>query len=118
MLMQTRSVKHWRAARIDPPAASQKASHQVARVGNFHLHFFARAERAGLQLLHILRRVHEKNVEVGRGCRFQEVGGVGDAGRNQAVVNAPVFLGREDVVADGQVIGVAVDEFEGEHDDP
>ena len=41
--------------------------------------------------------------------------GVGDAGRDQAVADAAIFFGREDVVADGEVVRVAVDELEGEH---
>ena len=109
------SVRHCRAARIDPPAASQNASTSSRRVGNFHFHFFARAERAGLQLLHILRRVHQQNVLIGRGLRFEKICGLGDAVGDQPVVNAPIFFGGEDVVADGKVVGVAVDELEGEH---
>ena len=101
MLMETPSVRHWRAARIDPPAASQKASDQVARVGNFHFHFFARAERAGLQLLDVLRLVHQQNVLVGGGLGLEKVVGLGDAGRDQAIADAAVFFGRKDVVADG-----------------
>ena len=40
---------------------------------------------------------------------------VGDAAGDQPVANATIFFGREDVIADGQVVGVAVDELEGEH---
>jgi hypothetical protein len=30
-------------------------------------------------------------------------------------VNAAVFFGGKDVIADGEVVGIAVDELEGEH---
>jgi hypothetical protein len=33
----------------------------------------------------------------------------------QAVVDSAIFFGREDVCADGKVIIVAVNEFEGKH---
>ena len=113
--MHTRSVKHCRAARIDPPAASQNAFTNSLGERNFQLHRFARAQRSGLQLLHILRRVDQQNVQVGRGLRFEKIAGLGDAGRDQPIVNATVFFGREDVVADGQVVSVAVDELERQH---
>ena len=43
---------------------------QIAGVGNFHLHFFARGERARLQLLHVLRLVHQQNVLIARRFRL------------------------------------------------
>ena len=91
---------------------------QVAREGNFHFHFFARAEGAALQFLHVLRLVDQQNVLVGGGLRFQEIRVVGDAADDQLVADAAVFLGREDVLPDREVIGVTVDELEGEHGDP
>jgi hypothetical protein len=33
-------------------------------------------------------------------------------------MDAAVFLGGKDVIADGEVVGVAVDELEGQHGDP
>ena len=101
-----------RASRRQPESVDQ-----IARVGNFHFHFFARAERAGLQLLHVVGLVDEQDVLVGRGLRFEKVGGVGDAGGDQAIANAAILFGRKDVIADGEVIGVAVDELEGEHEE-
>ena len=47
--------------------------------------------------------------------RFQKVFGVGNADGHEVIANAAVFFGREDVIADGQVVAVVVDEFEGEH---
>ena len=101
-----------RAARRQPESVGK-----IARVGNLHFHFFARAECAGLQLLHVVGLVDEKYVLVGRWLGFEKVGGVGDAGGDQAIANAAILFGREYVVADGEVIGVAVDEFEREHDE-
>ncbi len=89
--------------------------HQIARVGNFHFHFFAGAESSGLEFSYVFRRMHQQDVLVRRRLRFEEVRRVGDAVGNQSVVNAPVFFGREDMIADGKIVRVAVDEFEGEH---
>jgi hypothetical protein len=86
-----------------------------SRVGNFHFHFFAWAERAGLQFLHVLRGVHQENIEIGRRFGFQEVLGFGDPAGDQPIASAPVLLGREYVIPDRKIIGVAVDELEREH---
>ena len=115
MLMQTRSVKALprrqnRSARRQPECLDQ-----FRREGNFQLHFFARAERARLQLLHILRRVHQQDVLIGCRLRLEKIARLRDAVGDQTVMNAPVLFSREDVLADRQVIIVAVDELEREH---
>ena len=88
---------------------------EVARVGDFHFHFFARAERACFELVDVFGFVNEKYVLIGGGLRFEEIGGVGHSSGDETVTNATVLFGGKDVIADGEVVGVAVDEFEGEH---
>ena len=88
---------------------------QITRVRDFHLHFFARTERSGLQLLNVIGLVHQQDVLIGRGLRFEEVFRLGDAGGNQTVTNTAILFGGEDVISDGQVVGVTVDKFVGEH---
>ena len=62
------------AGREDRSAGRQPESfRQVARVGNFHLHFFAGAERAGLQLLDVLGLVDQQDVLIGGGLRFEKI---------------------------------------------
>jgi hypothetical protein len=65
--------------------------------------------------LYVLGLVDEEDVLIGCGLRFEEVIRVGDASGDEAVADAAIFFGREDVVADGEVVRVAVDELEGEH---
>jgi hypothetical protein len=88
---------------------------QVARIGNLHLHFFARAERAGGQLVDVFGLVDEKNVLISGWPRFEEVRLLGNAALDQAIANAAVFFGGEDVLADRQIVRVAVDELERKH---
>jgi len=97
------------------PGRQPERFRQVARVRNLHLHFFARAERAGLQLLHVLGSVHQPDFLIGRGLGFKEVFGLGDSLRDQPVAHPPVFFGGEDVVPDGKIVGVAVDQLERKH---
>jgi hypothetical protein len=59
--------------------------------------------------------VNKKNVLIGSRLWSQKVGRISNAGFKQSIMNKPVFLGREDMGADGKVIFVAVDELEGEH---
>ncbi|MGC2646120.1 MAG: hypothetical protein WA261_07540, partial [Candidatus Sulfotelmatobacter sp.] len=65
--------------------------------------------------MHVIGRVHEEDVVVGGGLRLQKVGGFGCTVCQQPVTNAVVFLGGEDVLADGEIVAVTVDKFEGEH---
>src|SRR5215472_12916105 len=90
---------------------------EVARVGNLHLHFFARAEPAGLQFLHILRLVDQQDVLVSGGLGFEEIRLLCNGGGDEPVADEPVFLRREDMAPDGEVVGVAINEFEREHGD-
>jgi hypothetical protein len=46
---------------------------EIARVGNFHLHLFARAERAGLQLLYVFRFVDQKDVLIVGGLWLEKI---------------------------------------------
>jgi hypothetical protein len=46
--------------------------------------------------------VDKQNVLIGGRVGFEEVGGVGDARRNQVITDALVFFGREDVLAMGR----------------
>ena len=89
---------------------------QFRRKRNFQFHFLARAERAGLQLLHVLGLVYEQNVLIGGGLRLEKIRRLGDARGDQAIANAAIFFGGEDMRADREVVGVAVDELEGQHE--
>jgi hypothetical protein len=82
---------------------------QVAGVGNLHLKFFAWSEGAGAEFADVVGLVDEENVLVVGGLGLEEVAGVGDLGGDQAVVNATILFGWEDVGADREVVGVAVD---------
>ena len=115
MLMQTLSVRALARCKDGSAGRQPEGFRQIARVGDFHLQFFARTESAGLQLLHVLGFVDKQDVLVGGGLGLEEIVGVGDAGGDEAVANAAIFFRGEDVLADGQEIGVAVDELEGEH---
>ncbi len=98
-----------------PTGGEPECLHQFRRKGNFQLQFFARAQRAGLQLVYILGLVDQQNVLIRGGLGIQKVAGLCDARFQQPVVNAPVFFGREDVLADGEIVAVAVNQFEGKH---
>ena len=89
--------------------------HQLRRVGDLHLHFFARGERACLQLLHVLRLVDQQNVLIGSRLRGEEIRRFGDSGFKQAVMNPPILFRRKDVLADREIVFGAVDELKGEH---
>jgi len=97
------------------PRREPESIGKIARVGNFHLHFFPLAECSSLEFLNILRLMYQKNVLIGRRARLQKIFRASNTGGYQFVANAPVFLGREDVVADRKVIGITVDELEGKH---
>jgi len=60
----------------------------------------------------------EKDVLITGGLWFDEIVVVSDSGSHEAIVNTAVFLGRKDMAADRQIIGVAVNEFEREHCEP
>jgi len=59
--------------------------------------------------------VDEEDVFVLGGLGCEKVIGLGGFRFQQTLADAAVFLGREDVLANGQVIAVAIDEFEREH---
>ena len=59
--------------------------------------------------------MHEQDVLIGSWFRFQKVVGFGDPARQQAFADFPVFLCREDMLADRQIVAVAVDQLEGKH---
>jgi hypothetical protein len=92
-----------------------EGAYQLRRVRDFELQLFARAERARPQLLNVARGVHQKYVFVGGRPRGDEVRCGGNSRRDQPVVNALVLFGGENVRPDGQVVVIAVDEFEGKH---
>jgi len=91
--------------------------HEFQRVGNFELHLFTGRERAGFQFLNVVGFVDEENVFVLGGLGTEEICGRGSFRFQQAITDATVLLGREDVLTDGEVVVVAVDEFEGKHVD-
>src|SRR5215831_14314226 len=101
-----------RSARSQPERLDE-----VARVGDLHLHFFARAEPAGLQFLHILRLVDQQDVLVSGGLGFEEIRRLCNGGGDEPVADEAVLLRREDMAPDGEVVGVAIYEFEREHGD-
>ena len=84
-------------------------------VGDLHFHFFALGERPCFQLLHVLGLVDQEDVLIAGGLWLEKVFRAGDTGGDQAVADAAVLFGGKDVIADGKVIGVAIDQLEGEH---
>ena len=72
---------------------------QLARVRDLHFHFFALGERAGLELLHVFGFVDQKDILIAGGLGLEEIGGVGDAGGDEAVADPAVLFGVKDVVA-------------------
>ncbi len=105
------------AARIDPPAASQKACTSSGEYGIFKLHFFPSGKRPGFQLLNVMRGVDEKDVLIRCRLRRDEVGTIGNSRFDQLPVHAPIFLCRENMLADRQIIFIAVDKLEREHEE-
>lgn len=59
--------------------------------------------------------MYQKNVEVGCRQGFEKITALGDAGRDQPIMNAPIFFGREDMLADRQVVCVAINKLKGQH---
>jgi hypothetical protein len=110
----SRSAKS--AARIEPPAASQNAFHQLGRIWNLHLHLFHGRKSAVLQLLNVLARVYAKHIVVA--CRLwrDEIGRFSHSGIKQAFVDEPVLLRGKNVRANRQIVVIAVDELEWQHD--
>src|SRR5579872_3884302 len=54
------------ARREDRSSGSQpKSIYEIARIRDFHLHLFARAEGAFSQSLHVVRLMHQKDVLIG-----------------------------------------------------
>jgi hypothetical protein len=41
---------------------------------------------------------------------------VGQSGGNESLIDEPVFLRRENMLADGEIVAVAIDELEGKHE--
>jgi hypothetical protein len=99
-----------RTARRQP-----ESLHQLQRVGNLHFLLFAGGKRSGLEFLNVLRSVDQQDVLVRCGLRSYEVGACGHPGFQQSVVDAQVFLRRENMRADGQKVVVAVHQLEGKH---
>src|SRR6266576_3263430 len=89
--------------------------HEFRREWNFELQFFQRGQSPSLEFVDVLWRVYQQDVRVRGGLRSNEVGRVSNASLNQPIMNAPVFLGWEDVLPDGQVVFVAVDKLAGKH---
>jgi len=97
------------------PGRQPKRVDKLPRVRDFHFHLLARAECAGLQLVHVLRFVNQQNVLISGWFGFQKILRVRNAFSQQPVADAAIFLGGEDVLANGEVIRVTVDQLEGEH---
>src|SRR6266513_2189182 len=105
-------------SRQDGPARRYpEGLHQFRRVGNLHLHFFKRRERAVFQLVHILRLVYQQDVFVRGGLGSEEICGFRDFRFQEPPMHKPVLFSRKDVRANGEVVIVTVHESEGEHDD-
>ncbi len=100
-----------RAARRQPESLDQ-----LRRIRHLHLHLFHGGECPGLELLHVFPRVHPQDVFVRGGLGRDEIGGLGHAGLQQPLVDQPVFLGGENMRTDGQIVVVAVDQLEWQHD--
>ena len=102
-----------RSARRQP-----EGPHQFRRERNLHLGFFARGKRSGLEFMDIRRRMNQQDVLVGCWMRRKKIRRIGHLRFDQPIMNAPIFFGRKDMLADGQEIVVAVDELEGKHGNP
>ena len=98
-----------------PSSGQPESLHQFGRVGYLELLLLASGEGASFQLVNVVKFVNEKNVLVLGGFGREEVLGTGELGFQQAFADAAVLFGWEDVLADGEVVAVAIDEFEREH---
>ena len=79
-----------------------KRLHQFLGVGNFHLQFFAGAERAGLQLVNPVGAVDQEDVAVIGFFRNDKIGGLGDAALQQPVMDEAVLGGGKHVLPIGR----------------
>jgi hypothetical protein len=59
--------------------------------------------------------VYQQDIFVGCGLRLDEVSGFGDPVVKKLLVNESVLLGRENVLANRQVVRVGVNELETQH---
>src|SRR5580698_2308341 len=65
--------------------------------------------------MHILRLMNEQNVLISSRVGLQKIASLGVTSHKQPVTDSAIFPGGKNVLANGQVIRVAVDELEGEH---
>src|ERR1700674_3592785 len=59
--------------------------------------------------------MNEQHILVGCGLRSYKILLIGDSGLQQTFVHETIFLGREDMRADGEVVIIAINQLEREH---
>lgn len=69
-----------------------------------------RSESAGFEFVDVGGSVDAENVVIGGGSRRDDVGGGGNAFGEERIADEAVFLRREDVGAEVQVVTVVIDE--------
>ena len=87
----------------------------LRRIGNLHLQFFARAQAAFHQLVDVEWRVHQQDIGFAGGLGNDEVALVSHVLLKKQLANQAIFVGAKDVLADGQEILLAINQFEGQH---
>ena len=88
---------------------------RLRRIRDLHLQLLARGQAAFHQLVHVMRRMHQQHICLACRLRLKEIALFGDMLLQQPLADEPELVGTEDVLADGQEIFVAVDQFEGQH---
>src|SRR5208337_776454 len=98
------------------PRGQPEGVDEFRRVGHFENHQIVLRERAGLELVHPVGRVHALDIRVGGGFRAKEIIGEGDAVFHQLIGDQAVFLRGKDVRAQVEIVEFVVDELEGQHE--
>src|SRR5262249_40912915 len=102
-----------RATRSQPECINQ-----FGRIRNLHLQFFNSGESPRLKFVYVIWFVYEEYVLIRRGLRSDEIRRVSYAKFNQLIVHAAILLSRKDVLPDGQIVFVTINELEREHEQP
>ena len=85
-------------------------------VRDLHLQLFARGEAAFNQLVDVMRGVHQHHIGLGSGLGLEEVGVVNCSVLEEALADQAVLVGAKDVLADGEEVFLAVNQFERQHE--
>ncbi len=101
------------AGRQNGPAGGQpKAVHHCARIGDFELDDFGLAQRSSFKAMHPAGIVDSQDIVIGNWLWFDEIGWLGEALGEQAVVNQTVLASGEYVIAEIEIVARMVNEPE------